>query len=316
MLRAYIKDLKVGDVVLNQQFGVLSFAKKLGRTGNEYYEVILSDKSGHIDAKIWANSFNYCDLNINEGGVVEITGKVDSFNDKPQLIIEKLTEVKTFDPADFLYSGTRNKEEIWNYLINEVNSLEDAEIKNITLKILNNDEIQNSYKKATAAEYVHHDFVGGLLEHVYEMLVIAKSVKFLYPEINYSELVFGIVFHDIGKLYEYKTSGISLGRTKSGYLLGHIVQGLLFLNTFFEESFNADKKDRLLHLISSHHGSKEFGSPVNPSTIEAVMLSQIDDLSSKAGIFYTQKRNSLVDNLGFIGFNKYLGANILDTDSY
>lgn len=167
MLRAYIKDLRSGDVILNQTFGLIVLNKKTGRTGNEYYEVILSDRTGQIDAKIWANSFNACEIDeCSEGCVVEIVGKLDEFNGKPQLIIEKLKVVTDYDPADFLFDGNRNKDECWNFLMSEVDSLEDTEVKDLIKSILANEEFTKKFKVTTAAEYVHHDYVGGLLEHV------------------------------------------------------------------------------------------------------------------------------------------------------
>ena len=315
MLKSYIKDLRNGDVVLNQQFGLIFCAKKLGRMGNEYYEVILGDKTGQIDAKIWANSFCNCDFpKCKEGDVVEITGKVDSFNEKPQLIIEKMTYVKDYDPADFLYAGTMDKKKLWKYLMDEVNNLDDADIKNLILKIFSDEEFTKAYKNAVAGEMLHHDFIGGLLEHVYEMAKFAKVAKELYSEVKYSELLFGVIFHDIGKLDELVAGGVALKRTKSGFLLGHLVQGLLRVDKYFPSGFDEDKKLRIMHLIASHHGVKEHGSPVVPMTLEAILLNAIDDMSFKVGVMHSFARSKIADDMGFLGYNKYLGANLLSSE--
>ncbi|MBP7859458.1 hypothetical protein KA001_00660, partial [Patescibacteria group bacterium] len=220
MIKLFIKDIKAGDVLLNHKFALRTFTKKFGKVGNEFYAVDFSDKTGGVQGKIWQNNFancNFTDCKI--GDVVEITGKVDSFNDKLQIIVEKLNKTTNFDPADFVNEGKRNLEELWNYILSEVNSLEDTEIKNVILKIFDDATIVPILKKVPAAETVHHNFVGGLLEHTYEMLLMAKKCKEIYTDISYDELFFGTLFHDIGKVMEYNITGVSLERTKEGYLI-------------------------------------------------------------------------------------------------
>ena len=309
MKKTFIKDLKAGDILVNHSFAVTSFSKRVGKNNNEYYDLTLSDKTGKIKAKIWGDSFASCDLSsLQTGDVISVTGKVDSFNDALQVIIQKFSILEDFNPEFFVERGERDVEALFDYILSEVESLEDKDIKKLIKEIFKNEKLVKAYKRMPAGQVVHHNYVGGLLEHVYEMLKFAQTAKELYPNINYSELVFGILFHDIGKLYELNFKGASINRTKEGYLLGHIVLGTLFLEKYFPKDFDKEKKMRLLHLILSHHGSQEHGSPVMPLTLEAQILSYIDDISSQVGIYSSHLRENIPDEEGFTPYNKYLGS--------
>ncbi|PIR43674.1 hypothetical protein COV24_01295 [candidate division WWE3 bacterium CG10_big_fil_rev_8_21_14_0_10_32_10] len=312
MNKLYIKDLKVGDVLVNHKFAIKDFAKKVGKTNNEYYTVVLSDKTGFIDAKIWSNSFAECSVDqIKIGNVVNVTGKIDEYNSTPQIILEKMIITEEYNAGDFLSEGTRDANEIFNSILETVDLLEDTDIKNLILDIFKNEDLLKKYKQVPAGEFVHHSFVGGLLEHVYEMLEFAKTAKILYPDINFSELAFGVIFHDIGKIEELGVNGVVMERTLPGYLIGHLGQGLLLVNKHFPENFDVTKKNRLLHMILSHHGEKDKGSPIQPMTLEALVLSEIDTLSSRVGIYYTNLSKGETDEKGLTAYSKYLGASFL-----
>jgi 3'-5' exoribonuclease len=315
MRKVFIKDLRVSDVLLNHKLAVKEIAKKKGKTGNEYLNIVFSDKTGQINAKAWSNAFADIDQSLSAGDVANVTARVDEFNGKPQIIVEKMSKADNFDPSDFLQKGERDADKIWQEIINEVNNLQDEEIKNLILNIFSDESFVKKYKEVPAAELVHQDYVGGLVEHNYEMMVAGKACKDLYKEVRWAELLYGVLFHDVGKVEELNTTGIVLERTKGGYLLGHLVQGLLFLNSKFPSDFDKDKKERLLHMIASHNGSTELGSPIAPMTLEAILLSALDDLSFKAGTYYTHLRKNEPNEKGIAGYNRYLGASILSHDS-
>ncbi len=309
MKKLFIKDLKSGDILVNHSFAVKSFSKRRGKNNNEYYDLVLSDKTGTVKAKIWSDYFSSCELNLlKEGDVILVTGKVDSFNEDLQVIIQKFSIAKEFNPDLFIEKGERDVDHLFNYILNCVNSLEDEDIKKVIKNVFDDKHIVELYKKTPAGQVVHHNYVGGLIEHVYEMLNFAETAKNLYPSIKYSELVFGIIFHDIGKIYELNFKKATISRTKEGYLLGHIVLGVLFLEQKFPKNFDKEKKARLLHLILSHHGSHENGSPVLPLTLEAQLLSYIDDISSQVGIYSSHMRENIPNEEGFTPYNKYLGS--------
>lgn len=311
-MKLYIKDFKVADVLVDHSLAIKSLEKKVSKNNKEYYNVILSDKTGQIDAKIWSDYFSSCSLNeVKPGNVVKITGKVDSFNSTPQLIIEKMQIVKDYNPSDFLNSTDQDVEDLFKYIMDTIESLEDTEIKTVAKSILEDTAILKAYKQVPAGEYVHHNYVGGLVTHVVEMLKFAESSKSVYKNINFSELAFGVIFHDIGKVHELALNGVVLERTLAGYLVGHLGQGLMLVNNFFPKDFDEDKKNRLLHMLISHHGEREKGSPVQPMTLEAIILSEIDNLSFKAGTYFTHLEGSEVNDKGLTGYSKYLGTSIL-----
>ena len=314
MRKVYIKDLKVSDVLLSHNFAVKEFTKKKGKTGKEYFNVTLSDKTGQVNAKVWGTNFNEVDQNAKAGDVVSVTGRVDEFLEKPQVIIEKMKIVKDFDPADFLVKGERDQDEIWKEIQDEVSDLKDKAIKDLINKIFSDEKFVKKYKEVPAAEIVHQDYIGGLLEHTYEMMVVARTCKNLYTQVRWAELLYGVLFHDVGKVEELNPTGVTLERTKSGALLGHLIQGLLFLDKQFPKDFDAEKKDRLLHMVASHNGKKELGSPVVPMTLEAILLSAIDDLSFMVGAYFTHIRKNDADDRGLTGYNRYLGASMLLND--
>ena len=317
MIRLYIKDLKPGDILLKQNFAVKDIVKKLSKNNTHYYTLTLSDKTGQVDAKIWADYFKDVDLeNIKIGSVISVTGKVDSFRDENQVMIEKSILVEDFDPADYVTTSEYDIDEIYAKILDTVNSLEDAEIKKLILELLDLPEIKSKFLKTPAAMMIHHNYVGGLVVHVYEILTLAKASMELYPEANFSELAFGAIFHDIGKLEELDAGSLALNMTKEGKLLGHVVQGLLLLERCIPSSFDKNKKLRLIHMVASHNGKKEIGAPVTPSTIEAFLLSEIDNLSFKIGTFRMHLQKGEIDENGFSTYSPYLGASLVDPKTY
>lgn len=317
MIRLFIKDLKPGDILLKHNFAVKDIVKKVSKNNANYYTLTLSDKTGQVDGKIWADYFNDTDVsNLKAGVVIEVIGKVDSFRDENQVIIEKAKILSDYEPSDYINEGTKDRVKLFDDILTLVNSLDDADIKDFCNRVFADKDLVKKYTTVPAGVIVHHNYVGGLLEHVTEMLGFAKMAKEVYPDIKYSELVFGILFHDLGKIQELSAGGVTLSMTVSGKLIGHLSQGLLILEGFFGNDFDADKKMRLQHMILSHHGEREKGSPVHPATIEAVILSEIDDLSSRVGILRAHLQRGDVDESGFTSQSYFLGSAILDPTTY
>jgi 3'-5' exoribonuclease len=311
-MRLYISDLKPGDILSSHKFAVKDVNKKTGKNDTVYYDLTLADRSGEINAKIWQDAFKNCDIEcLKIGTVIEVHGRVDSYNDSKQISIDRLKKADSYNPSNYLKEGKKDREKLFNNLLNTVKELEDKEVSNLILTIFEDENIVKKYKEYPAAEKVHHAYIGGLLEHICEMVLLSLPVKKLYPQVNYSELMFGILFHDIGKLFEYTITGVSVMRNTQGYLIGHITQGVVYLNNLFPAKFDQNKKDRLLHLILSHHGKQEYGSPVVPQTIEGVILSLLDDLSSQATIALDHLEKETADEQGMTPFNKYLNTGLL-----
>lgn len=162
-------------------------------------------------------------------------------------------------------------------------------------------------KYLPASKTVHHEFRSGLLQHILEMLEISRSLKRFYPTINYDVLTAGIVLHDIGKVQEFDYSGIGVKYSTTGTLMGHINLGMLMFTKYAEGKIDHDTFEHICHLILSHHGSHEFGSPVLPATTEALALTNIDNLSAKTRTADTATTR-ITEGEEFSDYNKWLGG--------
>ncbi len=313
MKTIYVKDLKKGDTILNEVFLVSQVEKARDKLGREYLKVILSDKTGKIEGKIWSDILEKIDFDIiKPEKLLSVQAKVDEYKGMLQLTIQCVNQVDESKLDEYISSSMYNPEEMYNELFNVVNSLSDKILQRILLDILSDNVIKRKYMYWPAAKSLHHDFRSGMLQHVLEMIEIANSMKRFYPEINYDLLYAGIILHDIGKLEELGAGVASIDYTKQGSLIGHITLGVMIFEKFAAKypDLNQDSKLHIIHMILSHHGSYEFGSPVLPSTLEAVCLHYIDNLSSKAKLVQTalQQKNPIT---GFTDYNKWMGGVIL-----
>lgn len=291
-------ELKDIDTTANEVSQLLN--KALSHTTDKnIHDVVISIPSSKVVSKtttIRIKRDNY-EKKITAKEVQEITDKIVQ-----NAQIEAAKKFETNTSIELLNSNV-NFVKIDGYLTKD---LEDKEVKDLIKDIFSDSDLKEKFKTAPAAELVHHDYVGGVLEHVYDMLRFSVPYKEIYPQIRYSELVFGIIFHDIGKIYELSQSGVALSRTMSGYLIGHISQGYGLIEKKIPKEFNEFKKDRLLHMILSHHGQLEYGSPIKPMTLEALALSIIDIASSQLEIAVKHIEQNEVDERGKTAFNRHL----------
>lgn len=285
MKTLYVCDLQKSQVFDNESFVIFEAEKLQDKNGNHYYSLTLGDKTGRIPAKIWGDKLATIDSKaVKTGSVVEIAAKVEEFKGKLQLNILALIGVSESVLEEYLEQSEYDSEKMTAELFDVIDGIKDRGIKKVLKKILNDKEILRKYKYWPAAVTVHHDFRSGLLQHVLEMLEIAKGLKKYYPEANFDILTAGIILHDIGKIYELDASGIVANVTKIGTLVGHITKGAILFHDFAKDILPEDTYLHILHLILSHHGILMYGSPVIPSSVEAVMLSLIDNLSSKVRV--------------------------------
>jgi 3'-5' exoribonuclease len=299
MKETFIKDLKTGDKLSNVMFAVRTVRK--GRTSNnkDYIDVLLADRTGEIQGKIWEDNLDSCDK-FEIGNIVNISGNVGEFRDKPQLTVTFLQRAEEFDVGDFLPKSEKDVEKMYKNI-----ELAVAKVKNeFLVKLLNkfyaDQDTREQIKKASAAAIIHHACVGGLVEHMSEMLNLSQVVKKEYPNLDMDIITTGILLHDIGKIKELGiTSAIT--RTLEGSLVGHLVIGANMVSAAIDsiKDFPEDLKAKILHLIVSHHGKLEFGSPIVPMTREAIVLCQLDDLSTKTNIAYKMVEDNKDNGLDF-----------------
>jgi 3'-5' exoribonuclease len=292
MKEFYIADaLRYENQVITSSFVVISKQAKPKKSGELYLALTLGDRTGHIDAKMWDNVVDHINI-FEQDDFIKVRGLVNKFNGRFQLTVHKLrsmqeTEVE-FD--DYLPRTTKDIPSLWRSLGEYVGSFSDPYLKALLHAFMADPQIEQAYKNAPAAKTLHHAFIGGLLDHVLSLFQLCDLACRNYPEmINRDLLLTGAFLHDIGKIHEL-TFARSFAYTTRGQLLGHMIIELEMLHQKIAQvpNFPDEYKTLIEHLIISHHGKYEFGSPKMPMFPEALMLHYLDDLDSKMESMRTQ----------------------------
>lgn len=255
----------------------------VGKNGRPFMSTVLGDVSGQIDARIWDNVEQMA-REFEVGDLVWVRGQVQLFQNRRQFVIHKLEkkDAAEFNMDDFIQKSKFNPEDLFAELIQIVKSLKNDHIKELILSSLMDPEIKPLVLKAPAAKTIHHAFLGGLLEHVLSICKIMNFFAGHYKFLNRDLLIFGAIFHDLGKIWEL-TWDNGVQYTNRGRLLGHMQLAceLVDRKTSRILGFPDDLRDILKHIILSHHGKLEYGSPKRPKFLEAMLVAMVDDLDSK-----------------------------------
>ncbi len=282
MKNTFIKDLENATTLTNEEFVLKSLILGTTKTGKEYARVVFGDKTGDVNGNMWQETLDSIDKKLlKEGQVYQISGRVETFKDALQINISSISPSKDYSDEDFIPVSRRHLDEMWEELMFYVDSIENKDIKDLLKKIFKNEKLANAYRVFPAAEKVHHAYKGGLMEHVLEMLEMSDSILKNYPEADASIVRAGIILHDIGKIYELANNSMSYSRSRIGNLVGHIVIGTEMFTHLSGKDFPKELGLQIKHIILSHHGILEYGSPVVPMTIEAIIVNQLDETSSK-----------------------------------
>ncbi|MBI1739269.1 MAG: HD domain-containing protein [Acidobacteriales bacterium] len=269
--------------VITSSFVVVSKQVKPKKTGEPYLALTLGDRTGQIEAKMWDNVEEFVGA-FEQDDFLKIKGLINKYKNRFQLTIHKLRRMQEgeVDFADYLPKTSKNIDELWQTLTDFVSHFENPHLKLLVELFLADPEIADRYRTAPAAKTLHHAYIGGLLDHVVSLFRSCDLLCRNYPQINRDLLLTGAFLHDIGKIHEL-TYNRSFTYTTRGQLLGHMIIELEMLQTKLEQlpGFPADLKTLLEHLIISHHGQYDFGSPKLPMFPEALMLHYLDDLDSK-----------------------------------
>jgi len=258
----------------------------LTKNGKEYLNVILADKTGTIDAKVWSPNSAGIE-NFSALDYVEIYGKVSIFNDALQISIDtarKVSEVS--NPNDYYSTSEQDIDEMYEALLRLVDSVKAPYYKELLKNVFLDESIASRFKTGSAAKSVHHAFVGGLLEHSLSVATLCDFYAMHYNKVrkvlNRDLLVTAALLHDIGKLKELAPFPVN-DYTDEGNLLGHIYIGAAYVHAMGSKipDFPPAKLQELEHCILAHHGKMEFGSPRTPGLIEAIALSYADDTDAK-----------------------------------
>jgi len=276
------------------------------REGKPYLRLELGDRSGTIEARMW-DQFESAAKGINRDDFVKIQGRVEIYRNRPQLAVlqVRLAKPEEIDLADFLPQTKADVSKLYGELLEYAASIKNPWLKKLVTAILNDPAIAARYKRAPAAKVMHHAYLGGLLEHVISLCGLAKLAATHYPELDGDLLLTAAMLHDVGKLDElcYERA---IGYTVEGQLLGHIVMEVETVSKTMDaiEGFPPNLKTVVQHMLISHHGEYEFGSPKLPMIREALVFHYLDDLDSKIAAV----RAALVIESGEPEWSAYSGA--------
>lgn len=253
------------------------------KTGEPYLSLTLGDRTGEIDAKMWDGVAEVMHA-FERDDIVKVKGRLQVYNNRHQLTIHKLRKLEEseIDLADYLPASKRDPAEMLAELREVAGSIQNPHLKALVGRFLEDEEIVRRYQRAPAAKYIHHAYLGGLIEHVLSLCRLCRVAAQHYPALDADLLLAGAILHDVGKIHELSFER-SFGYSSEGQLVGHIAIGLRLIEQKLRDLPEFPDRLRLLveHLVISHHGSLEFGSPKLPVFPEALVLHYLDDLDAK-----------------------------------
>ncbi len=319
-----MKDFYVPDApqhenkVITSSFVVAVKQVKPKKTGEPYLALTLADRSGQIEAKMWDNVADCIDA-FEQDHFVKVKGLINKYNHRFQLTIHKLRRLQDseIDFADYLPKTTKDIDELWRTLAEFVDAFQDLHLKALIRAFMDDREIAEAYRCAPAAKTLHHAYIGGLLDHVVSLCRLCDLVCRNYPQVNRDLLLTGAFLHDIGKIHEL-TYNRAFSYTTRGQLLGHMVIELEMLQEKLHlfPNFPAELKTLVEHLIISHHGEYEFGSPKLPMFPEALMLHYLDDLDSKIESMRAHFEREAAQENPWTSYNASLGRPLLNSAKF
>lgn len=284
----YISGMKSGEKV-STSFLVSEKNLAYSQKGAPYLNLRLKDKTGELDGKVWENATEL-DGYFKKGDIVHIVGRILSYKNNLQVsVLEvKKTEDEEIDPADYFPTSSRDADDMFAELLVIVEQIQTPCLKDLLLAFFRDEQIVKLFKKAPAAKGFHHVYLGGLLEHTLSVIRLLDLAARHYTGVNRDLLLTGGILHDIGKIYEFQYDRL-IDYSDAGRLVGHIVMGVEMLDARIAkiEGFPENLAMELRHLILSHHGTLEYGSPKRPKTLEAMIVHYIDDLDAKVNAFQT-----------------------------
>ena len=286
------------------------------KNGKPYENVILQDKTGTIDGKIWDPHSQGID-DFDNLDYIEIMGDVSCFAGALQISIKRVRKAQEgeYVPADYLPVSKKNIEEMYQELTKYIQSVKNPYLSQLLkMYYIDNEAFIKRFKFSSAAKSVHHGFVGGLLEHTLSVTKLCQYYTQAYPILNRDLLITAAIFHDIGKTQELSAFPMN-DYTDDGQLLGHIMIGAEMIHDAVRTipGFPAKLESELKHCILAHHGELEYGSPKKPALVEALALSFADNLDAKMETVREMLVNVPDHNLEWQGYSRLLESNIRRT---
>ena len=316
MKKLFVKDLEP-DPSITGFFLVHEKEVRNTANGKAYLRMELGDRTGTVEARMW-DQFEVLAREVSRDDFIKVQARVELYRNKPQLTLQQFRVAKPeeIDLGDFLPRTAYDVEELYKKILGFIEEMKNPWLKKLTSKILTDSQIVTSFKRAPAAKVMHHAYIGGLIEHVAGLCGLAKQIAAHYPELDVDLLLMAAMLHDVGKLDElcYERA---VSYTVEGQLLGHIVMEMETVSKEMDaiEGFPERLKTVVQHMLISHHGEYEFGSPKLPMIREALAFHYMDDLDSKMGAI----RAALAVDSGepdWSAFSGALGRKFLRLDKF
>jgi 3'-5' exoribonuclease len=316
MSRRYVNQLSNGDAV-DESFLVADKQLRANRQGNLYLHLELRDKTGSVGARLW-NASEGLARTFEPGDYLRVKGKTQVFQGALQLILShvEVVDPTKIEPEDYLPQSTQNVARLTARLREILLSISNPHLRALVECFLIDEDFVRKFTTAPAGIKNHHAYHAGLLEHVVTILTIADRIVDLYPELDRDLLLTGIFLHDIGKVSELSYDR-AFAYSDEGQLVGHLVMGVEMLRDKVEQSadltgepFPSELLLRLKHMIVSHHGTHEFGSPKLPMTLEAIALHYLDNLDAKIHTFSREIRDDPCRESSWTPFQQNLGRRL------
>lgn len=319
-----MKDFYISDCachenkVITSSFVVVAKQIKPKKTGEPYLALTLGDRSGQLEAKMWDNVEDVLD-SFEQDDFLKVKGLINKYKQRFQLTIHKLRKLgeSEIEFADYLPKTTKDIDSLWQTLAGFIATFQNAHLKALVQAFMADPEIAAAYRNAPAAKTLHHAYIGGLLDHVVSLFRSCDLICQNYPQINRDLLLTGAFLHDIGKIHEL-TFKRSFSYTTKGQLLGHMIIELEMLQAKLAllPGFPDELKTLVEHLIISHHGEYEFGSPKLPMFPEALVLHYLDDLDSKMEAMRAHFEREAGFDGPWTSYNASLGRPLLNSEKY
>ncbi|MGB6384097.1 MAG: OB-fold nucleic acid binding domain-containing protein [Terriglobales bacterium] len=304
--------------VVTSSFVVASKQVKAKKNGEPYLALVLADRSGQIEAKMWDNVDEFIAI-FEQDDFLKVKGLINKYKNRFQLTIHKLRRMEEadIDFTDYLPKTSKDIGELWRTLTEFVATFQNPHLKSLVELFMADAEIAERYRNAPAAKTLHHAYIGGLLDHVVSLFRSCDLMCRNYPQVNRDLLLTGAFLHDIGKIQELSYNR-AFSYTTRGQLLGHMIIELELLQAKLAKlpDFPQELKTLLEHMIISHHGQYDFGSPKLPMFPEALMLHYLDDLDSKMEAMRAHfERESGLEG-PWTSYNASLGRPLLDSRKF
>ncbi len=313
MKKIFVSELQ-GKEEIESIFLVKIFNTMEGKDGKKYFNLILSDATGDLESRIWQYSTEI-EKSITKNCFVKVKGKVNFYQGRRQFIISQIDVLNESDVNldDFIMKSSEDPEEMYQKLLSIVNGLSDVYIKDLLKSILSDSEISRRLKTWQAGKTIHHAYRSGLLEHILSCSHLALYLSNHY-RVNENYVIAGCILHDLCKIYEL-TDGVNVEYTEEGKLVGHLVKGLEIVDRYSYKikNFPHHLRMHLKHILLSHHGEYEYGSPKIPQTAEAFLVHLIDLMDSKMGSIESIKKTDSTPG-HWSGYIKHLDRIIFKAD--